>query len=222
MNKKVSVKQIQELDTYAIKHIGIPSLVLMENAGRHVAIEVLKTISKKEYPSVCVFCGLGNNAGDGFVVARHLLNAGIPTKIFLLGKENKLKVDAAVNCQILRKCGYKVKEIKKITPSIDREIVKADIVVDAIFGVGLSREIRGFYQQAIQAINKANKYVISVDIPSGLDGTTGDILGCCIKAKKTVTFTFAKLGCFLNDGPQQTGRLIVSDIGIPERLKKKI
>mgnify|MGYP001610361307 FL=1 len=220
--KAVSVQQIQELDRMAIEDYGIPSIVLMENAGRQVALEVIRQLKKIKKPSVCVVCGLGNNAGDGFVAARHLINRGIKTRVFLAGKEKLLKDDAAVNDQILKKLKCPIREFQRFDRSMISLIAAANVVVDAVFGVGLNREVRGLFRAVIEAINQKAKRVVSVDIPSGLDGTTGGIYGVCVKAMTTVTFSFAKKGFFYRDGPKYVGRIVVADIGIPSQLKKKI
>lgn len=222
MSKSVTVRQIQELDKIAIERCGIPSLVLMENAGRAVAEEVKKSLRGKEKPRVCIVCGVGNNAGDGFVAARHLINAGIGVKILLVGKGQQLKHDAAVNYRILKKIKCPVKEVRAGRDPSRQDVARADVVVDAIFGVGLNREITGYFRGAIEAINRGSKYVVAVDIPSGLDGTTGAIYGVCVKADKTVTFTCPKKGFFTDRGPRQTGKVVVVDIGIPLWLRNKI
>ncbi|MCK5581273.1 MAG: NAD(P)H-hydrate epimerase [Candidatus Omnitrophica bacterium] len=218
--KTVMVKQIQKLDDIAINQYGVPSLALMENAGKSVAQEAIRMVAKKKRPCVCVVCGLGNNAGDGFVVARHLINAGIEPKIFLIGKVAKLKNDALVNCRILKKCRYPIKEAQKVTPAFKKELQKADLIVDAIFGVGLNREVGVPFKSFIEAVNDSKKPVLAVDAPSGLDGTTGKIYGVCVKAKKTVTFSFAKKGFYKAHGPEVIGKVVVVDIGIPKRLKE--
>lgn len=225
MRKKitpVTVRQIQKLDKLAIEKYGVPSLVLMENAGRQVALEVLKSLKRVKNPRVCIICGSGNNAGDGFVIARHLINAGIKTSVFLVGKSSQLKNDAAVNYRILEKIRHPIKEIglKGALPLGD--IRKADIIIDALFGVGLNREVLDPFRSVIDAINENGKKVISVDIPSGLNGTTGAIYGTCVKADKTVTFTFLKKGFLKGQGPKHVGKVVVVDIGILEKLKNKI
>ena len=221
--KMATVSQIQRLDKLAIKRYGVPSLVLMENAGRAVAEEVRKSLRGKKKPRVCVVCGLGNNGGDGFVVARHLMNAGIPAKVFLVGKARQLKPDAAVNCRILKRMKCPVIECRgtKFCASTG-SITQADVVVDAIFGVGLDREIVEPFRSVIETINREAEYVVAVDIPSGLDGTTGAIYGVCVKADKTVTFSLSKKGFFRNHGPRQIGKIIVVDIGIPAQVIKKV
>lgn len=207
----VTIKEIQTLEKMAIGKIGIPSLVLMENAGRAVAQETKRSLRGKR--NVAVVCGTGNNAGDGFVAARHLMNAGIKVKIFLAGPAAQLKKDAAVNYQVLRKIKYPINGCKGKKFSAD--IARADCVIDAIFGVGLNRTIEEPFHSVIEVINKNAKYIIAVDTPSGLDGTTGGIYGACIKADKTVTFTFSKTGFLKNNGPEQTGKIVIADIGIP-------
>ncbi len=212
----VSVKCIQELDRVAIEEVGIPSIVLMENAGRAVAEEIECQVKDISNPTVAVVCGLGNNAGDGFVVARHLLNAGVETTIFLIGQGGRLKHDAAANYQILKKLGYLIQEINKVE-EVDLE--KVDFIVDAIFGVGLNREIKGLFKEVIERINAVQKKVMSVDAPSGLNADTGDVYGVCVQAEVTVTFSFAKDGFIKNQGPKYVGETKVVDIGIPKKIK---
>ena len=218
----VSVKQIQELDRAAIEEYGISSLVLMENAGRLVAQEIKRYLKRKKNPFVCIVCGLGNNAGDGFVAARHLFNAGLKTRIFLIGRKESLKHDALVNYEVLKRCGYPVAEAGARTSSLRRNVSQADVVVDAIFGAGLNRLIEEPFKSIIKTINEKAKYVVSVDIPSGLDAATGNFFGICVKANLTVTFSFAKKGFFLNNGPEYAGKIVVGDIGIPITLIRKL
>lgn len=225
MRKKVTtatVKQIQKLDKLAIESYGIPSLALMENAGGAVAREVINLLEGVKNPSVCVICGLGNNAGDGFVTARHLVNAEIRTVVLLIGKGEQLKGDAAVNYRILKKLKYPITEIRAWRAAPIWDIKKASIIVDAIFGVGLNRDILDLFKNIIEAINKSGKKVISADTPSGLNGTSGKIYGICVKADVTVTFSLAKTGFFKNQGPKYTGKVVIADIGIPLALQKKI
>lgn len=220
--KTVSVQQIQELDRMAIEDYGIPSIVLMENAGRQVALEVIRQLKKIKKPSVCVVCGLGNNAGDGFVAARHLINRGIKTRVFLAGRGKFLKDDAAVNYQILKKLKCPIREFQRLDWTVISRIAVADVVVDAVFGVGLNREVTGFFRAVIEAINQKAKCVVSVDIPSGLDGTTGEIYGVCVRATTTVAFSFAKKGFFCRQGPRHVGKVVVADIDIPLQIIKKV
>jgi NAD(P)H-hydrate epimerase len=218
LKNAVTVRQIQNLDKTAIHRIGVPSLVLMENAGKAVAAEVKRYIKGRKDPRVCIVCGLGNNAGDGFVAARHLLEAGVKTTVYLIGQGRRLKHDAAVNYHILKKLKYPVKEVGTAHGLSLRDIARADVVVDAIFGVGLNRAVQEPFRGVIEAMNNNAKTVLAVDIPSGLDGTTGKIHGLCVQADLTVTFSFIKKGFLKGLGPKYTGKVVVADIGIPRKL----
>ncbi|MDO8580106.1 MAG: NAD(P)H-hydrate epimerase [Candidatus Omnitrophota bacterium] len=220
--KTVTVNQIQRLDRIAIGQHRIPSLVLMENAGRAVAREIMKRIARRKNPKIYVFCGLGNNAGDGFVAARHLIAAGFSPNVCLVGQGSTLKNDAAVNYRLLKFLTYPIVELKHINVSLERDVKASDVIVDALFGVGLNRAIGGLFKSVIDMMNRSGQYIISVDIPSGLNGTTGDIFGTCVHADLTVTFTFAKKGFYKKAGPSHVGRVVVADIGIPDQLKKRI
>ncbi len=204
----------------AIEEKRVPSVALMENAGRSVADHVSALLEKKKEACVCVLCGLGNNAGDGFVAARHLWNAEMNVSVFLLGPSDKLKNDARINYEILKRCHYPVKEIFRLTPTLKTVLAKADVVVDAIFGVGLNRDIEGLFRSCIALVNDLRCQVVAVDIPSGLDGTTGHIYQVCIKAKRTVTFSAPKAGFYRQEGPRYVGDVVTVDIGIPRKLFK--
>lgn len=221
MKNSVSVRQIQEIDRFAIEKLGIPSLVLMENAGRAVAFAAREFLGKKKNPFVCIFCGTGNNAGDGFVTARHLSNLGVAVKVFIVGGAERLKNDALVNYRILKNCGFYLKNINQIGETERRHLRKADLIVDALFGVGLNREIKPPYFNVIREMNDSAKPILSVDTPSGLDATTGKICGICVKADMTVTFTAAKKGFFREYGPAHAGKIKVAGIGIPLCLAKR-
>ena len=220
--KAVTVKQIQDLDRIAIEKYGVPSLALMENAGRAVAQEVCKRLKRMKNARACVVCGLGNNAGDGFVIARHLINAGVKTKIFLIGKGSQLKADAAVNYRILKKLKYPIKELRRADSSFLKDLTNAGVVVDAIFGVGLNREVLEPFRGCVEAINARAGKVVSVDTPSGIDATSGKIYGVCVRADVTVTFSFVKKGFLKGQGPKHVGQVIVADIGIPARLANRL
>ncbi len=222
----LSAEQAKLLDCIAIEEVGVPSVVLMENAGRSLADVVKAYVKRIERSFVCICCGIGNNAGDGFVAARHLLNSGIKVKIFLIGSSTGLKEDPNLNFRILKGLGYSVIELdtdsKRFFASLSRCLKKADVVVDAIFGIGLNRSISGHFKDVIDLINANRKRVVSADIPSGLDGTTGKVYGVCVKAHTTVTFNFAKKGLFKAEGPRYAGKVIVADIGIPATLRRRL
>lgn len=213
--KTLTVSRIRESERWAIEKIGIPSLALMENAGRGVAQEIYKKLKNRNKSSVVIVCGTGNNGGDGFVSARYLFNWGFKPRVFLIGNSMQLKTDALVNYRAARNLGVCVKPIYGLDPAFMKSIQSADLIVDAIFGVGLNRPIQEPYHGIIHAINTQGSYVVAVDIPSGLNGTTGGIYGICVKAGLTVTFGCLKKGFFKKQGAFYTGRQVVVDIGIP-------
>jgi hydroxyethylthiazole kinase-like uncharacterized protein yjeF len=217
--KTLTVREIRTLERWAIVKIGIPSLALMENAGRRSAMEVLKKLKGRSRASVVIACGAGNNGGDGFVAARYLSKRGIKLQVFLIGNPNRFKADALANYQAAKKLKIHIKPIQDAEGAFRKSLEKADIVVDALFGVGLNRPLQGPYDGIIRAINDSGAYVVAIDIPSGLDGTTGEIYGVCVKADLTVTFSYPKKGFFKRHGPAHTGRLVVADIGIPPKKK---
>ena len=208
--KYISVVQAQAFDRFAQEKLGIPSLILMENAGRSVAEEALKMLGKKE--KAAVICGVGNNGGDGLVAARHLLNAGKKVSVYLIGEISKLKLDPKTNLNILKKMGQEIYFWKP--RRYCRRIPKTDLIIDAIFGIGLNSEIREPYASIIRFINAARRPVLAVDVPSGLNADTGEVLGVAVKAKRTVTFVAPKKGFSRRYGPKCCGKVIVRDIGI--------
>lgn len=201
----LTVKQAQAFDKFAQEKLGVPSIVLMENAGRSVAEVALKMIRRRrrQRRRICIVCGVGNNGGDGFVAARHLINAGVNVQVFVVGKISKLKPDPKINYRILKK--MKAKFTRKI---------EGDLVIDALFGIGLNSIIREPHIRVIRAINNSRVPVLSVDVPSGLDADAGEVMGIAVKAKQTVTFVASKQGFSRAAGPKYCGKLVVRDIGI--------
>jgi NAD(P)H-hydrate epimerase len=222
MEKALTREEMRKLDRKAVGEYKIPSIILMENAGRNVAEEILKMLDDPQQTKVAILCGKGNNGGDGFVVARHLHNHGISVDVFLVAKISDILKDgdAGANLQILINMKVPIQEFLDIPGLNDllKELNGYDILVDALFGTGLSGEVREPFKTLIHGVNDLNKPIVSVDIPSGLDCNTGKILGAAVKATKTVTFAIAKKGFYLNDGPGYTGKVIVSDISIPREL----
>ena len=206
--------QAKELDIKAKDKFGISTLVLMENAGRSVAEEAIKIPYCKR--SVAIFCGKGNNGGDGFVAARHLMMQGIKPDIFLAGYICDVQNEAKVNLDILLKLKQKITEVdEENLHLVKNKIYKYTLLIDALLGIGLSGEVRGVFRDLIGIINLSKAKVLAVDIPSGLDATTGRILGCCVKADKTITFVAKKRGMVVGGGPKYCGRVVVKDLGIP-------
>jgi len=222
MRKSLTREEMRELDRKAIEAYKIPGIILMENAGRDVAEEILQMIDDPHQAKVAILCGKGNNGGDGFVVARHLHNHSIHVDVFLIARVSDILKDgdAGTNLQILLNMKIPVKEILDIqgVTNILKELNGYNILVDALFGTGLSGDVREPFKTLISGVNNLNKPVISVDIPSGLDCNTGRVLGTAIKATKTVTFAAAKKGFYLGEGPSCTGIVIVSGISIPREL----
>lgn len=208
--QSVTALQMQEIDRKASEIYGIPSIVLMENAGGGAAEEILKAVKEQERLKIVIVCGIGNNGGDGFVVARHVMIHHFKPKVFILGREDQLKGDALVNYHVLRKMKCPIQFGRPAASVLN----KADCVVDAIFGIGLNRTITGAFREVIKDMNGYAKKIFALDISSGLDATTGEIHGVCIKADKTITFHLPKTGMFLGDGPQYTGKIVVKNIGI--------
>jgi len=218
--KPLTPQQMRKLDETTIKQYGIPGLILMENAGRGVAEKIGERLKRsKNGKNVLILSGSGNNGGDGLVVGRHLFNAGFRIRVLLIGSASKLSSDCRINYLIDKKMGVPIL-IAKITLcfSLRRELRKADIVVDAIFGTGLSRPIKGELAKAIALLNEASQAIISIDIPSGLNGKTGDILGVAVRASETLTLGAPKTGFFRSEGPRHTGKISVIDISIPRQL----
>jgi len=195
----------------------IPSVVLMENAGRGAAEIIIEKFKSQGFLKVCIFCGTGNNGGDGFVIARHLKNAGFDVAVIICGPASKIKGDALINYQIIRNMKIAVQEFQspgEITNQIKSVANNRDIIVDAIFGTGFTGQLSQEFTALIDAINAINKPIIAVDIPSGLDCDTGQPLNTSIKASATITFAAAKKGYLNPQSEQYTGEIYVASIGI--------
>ncbi|MBW1871204.1 MAG: NAD(P)H-hydrate dehydratase [Deltaproteobacteria bacterium] len=214
----VPAAKMQELDRVTIEDIGIPGPVLMEVAGRGCAERVEELLPIERDGRVAVICGKGNNGGDGYVAARHLLHAGHQVDVFLLAKADSLSGDAQLNYKILTKLGGKVTSIDRAEQLAEIELDSYDVILDAIFGTGLSSAVRGIYAKAIEAINASQAAVVAVDIPSGISSDTGSVMGVAVKACRTVTFAHLKPGQLVFPGAKHCGDLSCVDIGIPPKL----
>jgi hydroxyethylthiazole kinase-like uncharacterized protein yjeF len=218
--KLVTASQMQELDRRSITECGIPGICLMENAGRGAAELLVRSFPEARTGSIAILTGGGNNGGDGFVIARHLKNWGIQVKVYLFSSIDEVKGDAATNLQIWLAMGGELVEVvfKGDFTGIKKECAKAGLIIDAIFGTGLHSEVKGFLKDTISFINSLSQPVMAIDIPSGLDASTGKVLGEAIRADLTVTFGLAKIGQVIEPGVSHVGHLEVIDIGIPRRL----
>lgn len=201
----VNAAQMKAADQYTIQKLGVPSLELMEHAAQ-ACVQVLED-EKVDLSHVCVVCGSGNNGGDGFAIARILQNNRYSVETFCVGNPDHYTEETQEQMHRLQECGG------KITYGMPQED-SYSVIIDAVFGVGLSRKVEGRYRQVIEQMNRMRGTKFAVDIPSGLSATTGCILGCAFKADYTVTFQLKKIGLELSQGRTMAGRVIVPDIGI--------
>lgn len=201
----VNAAQMKAADQYTIQKLGVPSLELMEHAAQ-ACVQVLED-EKFDLSHVCVVCGSGNNGGDGFAIARILQNNRYSVETFCVGNPEHYTEETQEQMYRLQECGG------KIIYGMPQED-SYSVVIDAVFGVGLSRKVEGRYRQVIEQMNRMRGTKFAVDIPSGLSATTGCILGCAFKADYTVTFQLKKIGLELSQGRTMAGKVIVPDIGI--------
>ena len=209
-----SISQIRKLDQLATDSYGIVGRVLMEAAGRG-AVDVLADLVSLDGTPIVVLCGTGNNGGDGFVVARHLMRRGALVRTYLCGDAKSLRGDAAANFEILRRVGADLHFLEDDQLPEEVDLNSAEFIVDALLGTGLQRPIEGRLKTLIEAVNSASRPVLALDVPSGLHADTGAVLGACINADHTTTFGYAKVGLVGDPGYRQVGTLHVVDIGIP-------
>lgn len=228
MQTPISGNKMRRIDAIATERYGIPSMLLMENAGRAVSMVVLDRLYSmkclKDKGSVALFCGSGNNGADGMVCARCLFYEHIRTRVYLVGKDQfYANKQTALHLFILKKMGVSVCMLTNKNDMVRlRHRFNADIIVDAIFGIGFHGIPKGIHREAIYFINQSNSYVVSVDLPSGLDATTGSAADACVKADMTVAMGFPKQGFYTKDGPLYTGKVRPVDIGLPKRIKKYV
>lgn len=215
----LSREQVRAFDRWAIDTLGIPGVVLMENAGRSCAELIKEKLAGVTQPKVCIFCGTGNNGGDGYVIARHLLNSGFQVTVVVCGDPNRIKGDAKINLDILERLDQPIERLSIADGDISRRIRTltggADMLVDGLFGTGLSGQLSNEYQQLIESINAQDCPILAVDIPSGLDCDTGEPLGAAIRATYTVTFVAAKYGFTASSSASHyTGEIFIASIGV--------
>ena len=215
--KVVTAEEMREIDRKTIEECGILGVVLMERAGFVVASKIKELFGRK---SVIVLSGSGNNGGDGLVVARNLHNEGWDVKVFLTSRPEDLKGDALLQYKAAVKFGVEIKPINEFLLHYSSVLTRHSVIVDAILGTGLSKNIAGKLSEVISLINKSNIPIISVDIPSGISSDNGQVMGAAVRADYTVTFGLPKRGHFLYPGAEYTGKLFVEDIGFPEELLK--
>ena len=213
--------EVRAIDSWAINTLGIAGVVLMENAGRSCAELIKDKLKDVAGANVCIFCGTGNNGGDGYVIARYLINRGIQVSVVICGDRNKIKGDARINLDILERMVGPVELLnpadEDIAGKIERFSAGAGVIVDSLFGTGLRGQLSDEYGRLIESINACNSPVLAVDIPSGLDCDAGEPLSEAVRAAWTVTFVAVKKGFLSAGAAQYTGEIFVASIGIATR-----
>ena len=215
----LSRAEMRKFDAHASHACQVPSLLLMENAGRGAADVIARELGllPGSAARIVIVCGAGNNGGDGFVVARRLLTLGADPRVYLLVNAERLTGDALSNYRSLVGVGGTVVELEPNQLSeLGSAIESARAVVDAVMGTGLDRAVSGFFRYAIEFMNGAHCPIFALDVPSGLDADTGEVLGAAVRAGTTITFAHAKLGLMTPSGMLHSGRLHTADIGVPD------
>jgi len=210
--------EVRAFDAWAINTLGIPGMVLMENAGRSCAELIREKLKDAIQPKVCVFCGTGNNGGDGYVIARHLINDGFRVTIVICGDPGKIKGDARTNLDILERMGGRIERLNPADADLPEQVrsltAGAALIVDGLFGTGLRGQLSDPYKRLIEAVNACDCPILAVDIPSGLDCDSGEPLGAAIEAAWTVTFVAVKKGFTSALAARYAGEIFVASIGI--------
>jgi len=223
----VTAEEMRAMDAATIEGIGLPGVVLMENAGRSVADTILEELGLEDdspvgpdSPSAAVVCGAGNNGGDGYVIARCLREAGVHATVYLAAATEKIRGDARQHFDVYEQVGGLAVSIADAASFAEHkeEIQLADVVVDCVFGTGLDRAVEGRYRRLIELINQSSGYRVAVDIPSGLSADNGETLGVAVDADCTVTMAFLKVGLVVSPGFAKCGEVHVAEIGIPRSL----
>jgi NAD(P)H-hydrate epimerase len=218
--KVVTAAEMQAIDQRAMDEFSISGLSLMENAGAEAARAMESRYGSLTGRKILVLSGKGNNGGDGFCVARHLSERGADVYCILLASSSDMTGDARANLEIVRKLEISLVEITSGEKfgQLRNILGRVEIVVDALFGTGLHSELRGFFLEVIRTVNVSGKKVVAVDIPSGLDASTGKIWAGCIAADVTVTFGLPKVGQIISPHRERVGDLVVANIGFPRSL----
>ncbi|WP_022669848.1 bifunctional ADP-dependent NAD(P)H-hydrate dehydratase/NAD(P)H-hydrate epimerase [Hippea alviniae] len=212
---KLSVaEQMRQMDRKAIE-TGIPDIVLMENASIKSFYKILEYYGEVNGALAVAFVGAGNNGGDALAISRHLYNNGASVFVYMLVEEDKLNPSPKTNFEIIKNMGIEYKLVENEDDFNEELVREADIIIDGIFGTGLSREVGGKFKKAIELINSSPAFVVAVDIPSGIRADTGEIMGVAVEADLTPTFALAKPGHFLYPGREYAGNVEVVDISTP-------
>ena len=219
--KALTCEQVRELDVLAIEHVGLPGVVLMENAGRGIAEFIYNILPDPEVDRVLILCGAGNNGGDGFVVARHLHNAGVNADVVLTVSPEKTSGDAETNLKVLQRMNFEF--IRAFEPTglvaMRHAVEEAEVIVDALLGTGSKGDPRDTIATMIEHANAAPRARrIAIDVPSGLDADSGRINSPCFQAAVTLTIVAPKIGFDVPAAREVVGRVVTMDIGLPRAL----
>lgn len=212
---------MRRADERAIKTYGIPGVVLMENAGAGIALAIARRMPHLAGKTVLIICGKGNNGGDGFVVARHLASIGARIHVALVGSATSYRGDALTNYRILKamaRDGVEPITIGRADAASLAKVSRIDVIVDAIFGTGFSGKLPRSVARLIEWINTQGVPIVSIDIPSGVEGSTGRVASVAVKANRTVTMAAVKTGLLCSAGREHTGAIEVVDIGMPSAV----
>jgi len=212
-------QEVRAVDRAAIEVLGIPGVILMENAGRNCADAIEQFLGGKSDQRAAIVAGPGNNGGDGYVIARHLAMRGFGVTTFIICQREKISGDAAVNLNAISALKHDIRYLAaEEIGDLASQLAEFDLIVDAIGGTGVQGALRGPAATAVEQINAAGRPVAAVDIPTGLDCDTGRTDGPAVRADLTVTFVAAKKGFSHPQASQYTGEVIVADIGVPADL----
>lgn len=219
----LSRAQMRAYDRFAIESCHVPGVVLMENAGRGAA-DVLSQLVPLEGSRFVVVCGAGNNGGDGFVVARHLFSRGASVRVFLVADSEQVTGEARINHDAYIDLGGEYTELPpgSALGPLEQGLAEATVVIDAVFGTGLCRQVTGYLEEVIERINQAPGRRIALDVPSGLDADSGAPLGTCVEASETITFGHLKIGLLTPEGARLSGRVHVVDLGVPPYVLSQV
>lgn len=212
----LNAAEMANIDRTTIDKIQIPGIVLMENAGVGVVEEIENILEDVTGKQIVIFCGKGNNGGDGYVIARHLYDRGADVAVFLAGKKEASKGDARINLNILENMGIEVTEISSLEEISPFHHI--DVVVDALLGTGVTGAVTGFLAELINYINSLDAPIVSVDLPSGMETDTGAVHGACVHADCTVTMAHLKTGLLFSPASDHAGEISVIDISVPPEV----
>ena len=213
MKPVVTAKQMAAMDAFSINTLQIPGVVLMENAGRGIAETALRILGNPQNKHVTIYCGPGNNGGDGYVVARHLANVDVVVETVVLAPREKIKGDALINLEIIEKMGLSVNFVDNCP-----DVPQTDLIVDALLGTGVIGPLRGLYAELVERINQSKIPVLAVDIPTGVNADTGAVSDPAIKAHTTTTMACLKPGLLFSPGRKYAGKVEIVDISMPRMV----